>query len=894
MINNSMLDKLQIKEWLESIDNVIDYDSTDGATELVKTLANRLKSRTGINTLETVSTDYVNTILSGDEVSYPGNKIIENKLSALIRWNATAMVLKANKVSSELGGHIASYASSASLYEVGFNHFWQAPNGDKYGDMVFFQGHSSPGIYARSFIEGRLSEDRLTNFRQESAKVGLSSYPHPWLMPDYWQFPTVSMGLGPLMAIYQARFMKYMGDRGLINADGRKVWCFIGDGETSEPETLGNIHIASRENLDNLIFVINCNLQRLDGPVNGNGKIIQEMEGLFTGAGWKVIKIVWGKGWDKLLAKDSSGKLKQLMMQTVDGEYQMYRAQDGAYIRQHFFAKFPETLDLVSDMSDDDIWQLTRGGHDVDKIYAAYHEAVNNPQGKPVIILAKTIKGYGMKGEGESQNVAHQQKKLSVATLKKICEKFAIPLTDAQIEELPFLMPEKGSEEHDYLHSQRTKLGGYYPIRKPIKVKLNIPPLSTFETLLNGTKDREMSTTMAFVRMLNTLIKDKEIGKLIVPIVPDESRTFGMEGMFRQLGIWSHKGQLYTPEDSGQLMFYKEEVKGQIFQEGINEPGAISTWIAAATSYANHGMAMLPFYIYYSMFGFQRVGDLAWAAGDMRARGFLIGGTAGRTTLNGEGLQHQDGHSHIQSGLIPNCESYDPTFAYEVAVIVHHGLKEMYVENKDKFYYITVMNENYQHPEMPKGVEDGIIQGCYLLKTVSSKLAGEKNNKLIVNLMGSGTIFREVIAAADLLAEDFGIDSNIFSATSFNKLRRDGMNVTRHNMLHPLSAQQKPFITKQLETTKALTTVVATDYVRNYADQVREYIPHDYIVLGTDGYGRSDFRVALREFFEVNRYYVVIAALSGLVKNGLIEAKVLATAIKKYKINVDKLNPWEV
>jgi pyruvate dehydrogenase E1 component len=695
------------------------------------------------------------------------------------------------------------------------------------------------------------------------------------------------MGLGPLMALYQARFMKYLGDRELIKNEGRKVWCFIGDGETSEPETLGNIHIASKDKLDNLIFVINCNLQRLDGPVNGNGKIIQDLEGLFNGAGWKVIKVIWGKGWDALLAKDTTGKLKELMMETVDGEYQAFRAKDAAYIRQKFFGKKPETLELVKDMTDDDIWRLTRGGHDIDKIYAAYKEASSNPEGKPVVILAKTIKGFGMGHEGESQNVAHNTKKLSTDTLKGIRNKFNIPVTDEQIEELPFLMPDKDSIEDKYLHAQREKLGGYLPVRKPINVNLAIPPLSAFDVLLKGSGDREMSTTMAFVRILNVLVKDKEIGKLVIPIVPDESRTFGMEGMFRQLGIWSHVGQLYTPEDSSQLMFYKEDIKGQIFQEGINEPGAMSTWIAAATSYANHGLATIPFYVYYSMFGFQRIGDLAWAAGDMRARGFMIGGTAGRTTLNGEGLQHEDGHSHIQAGLIPNCDSYDPTFGYELAVIIRHGMQQMFVENKDKFFYITVMNENYTHPEIPKGVEDDIIRGAYLFRK-----AGK--SKLRVNLLGSGTIFREVIEAANLLEKDFGVSSNLISATSYNILHRDGMNITRSNMLNPTKVAKKPFITELLEKNSANVTVSATDYIRNYAEQIREYVPGRYSVLGTDGFGRSDLRAQLREFFEVNRYYIVVAALKGLADEGLIEADVVANAIKKYKILTNKSNPWEV
>ncbi|MBP9742073.1 MAG: pyruvate dehydrogenase (acetyl-transferring), homodimeric type [Burkholderiales bacterium] len=882
------IDSLQLQEWLDSIDSVIDSDSVDVAEYLLSAVAKRLKERGGKGLISSsTTTDYVNTIPVDQQPSYPGDKALEKKIAAYIRWNAAVIVAKANKENSELGGHISSYASSASLYEVGFNHFWRAPNGDNYGDMIFIQGHSSPGIYARSFVEGRLTKEQLLNFRQESKGSGLSSYPHPWLMPNYWQFPTVSMGLGPLMAIYQARYMKYMGDRGLINNDGRKVWCFIGDGETSEPETLGNIHIAKRDKLDNLIFVINCNLQRLDGPVNGNGKIIQDLEGLFHGAGWKVIKCIWGKGWDALLERDHSGKLKELMMDTIDGEYQAYRAKDGNYIRQKFFGKKPETLELVKDMTDDDIWKLTRGGHDMDKIYAAYNEAVTNPEGRPVVILAKTIKGFGMGNEGESQNVAHNTKKLSIDTLKNLRSKFVIPLTDAQIEDFPFIVLDKNSPEEKYLHAQREKLGGYLPVRHRVKANLPVLPLSAFENLLKGTEDREISTTMAFVRILNILTKDKELGKHIVPIVPDESRTFGMEGMFRQLGIWSHVGQLYTPEDSSQLMFYKEDIKGQIFQEGINEPGAMSTWIAAATSYVNHGTAMIPFYIYYSMFGFQRIGDLAWAAGDMRARGFMIGGTAGRTTLNGEGLQHEDGHSHIQAGLIPNCCSYDPTFAYELAVILCHGMREMYVENKDKFYYVTVMNENYSHPEMPQGVEEQIIKGAYLFKKVG-------RSKLSVNLMGSGTIFREVIAAADLLLKDFKITTHLIAAPSYNELCRDGNNAVRHNMLHPTNEPIKPFITELLETTKAKVTVSATDYVRNYASQIREYVPSRYIVLGTDGFGRSDSRAALREFFEVNRYYIVIAALKGLVDEGLIETQVIVDAISKYNIDPNKLNPWEV
>lgn len=881
------IDELQVREWLDSIDNVIEYDSKETASYLLKKAAKRLKDKTGLEIGKSATTEYVNTIAPMAGKPYPGDKEIEKKIAAYIRWNAAAIVAKANKNSSELGGHISSYAGSASLYEVGFNHFWVAPHENTHGDMVFFQGHSSPGIYARSYVEGRLSEEQLNNYRQESLGNGLSSYPHPWLMPNYWQFPTVSMGLGPLMSIYQARFMHYLDDRGLANTRGRKVWCFIGDGETSEPETLGNIHIASREGLDNLIFVISCNLQRLDGPVNGNGKIIQELEGLFTGASWKVIKVVWGKGWDMLLEKDKTGKLQQLMMETVDGEYQDFRSKNGGYIREKFFGKHPETLALVADLSDEDIWHLTRGGHDMDKIYAAYYDAVNNAGGKPVVILAKTIKGFGLAGGGESQNVAHNTKKLSHETLLAIRNKFKIPLSDEEVEKLPFIRLEKGSVEDKYLHARREELGGYCPVRHPINAKFEILPLSSFDAVLKTTGDKEMSTTMAFVRILNTLMKDKAIGKHVVPMVPDESRTFGMEGMFRQYGIWSHIGQLYTPEDASQLMYYKESVTGQIFQEGLNEHGAMSTWIAAATSYVNHGVSMIPFYVYYSMFGFQRTGDLAWAAGDMRARGFIIGGVAGRTTLNGEGLQHEDGHSHVQASLIPTCESYDPTFHYELATIIHHGLHEMYVENKDKFYYITVMNENYTHPDMPKGSEEGIIKGCYLFDKSTKKTVD-------VNLMGSGTIFREVIAAGELLVKDFGVNVNLYGTTSFNKLKRDGMNVNRHNMLHPTAKAKTAYITDLLASSGAKVTVAATDYIRNYAEQIREFVPGRYVVLGTDGFGRSDTRARLRDFFEVNRYYIVIAALKGLADSGKIDVKKVAEAIKKYKINTSKANPWEV
>ncbi|TXH52873.1 MAG: pyruvate dehydrogenase (acetyl-transferring), homodimeric type [Bacteroidia bacterium] len=885
--SNNNIDAVQLKEWLDSIDNVIDYDSNDTAVFLLKQIAARLKQKTGIVPFTSISTDYVNTISVDNQLPYPGNKEIEQRLDSYMRWNAIAMVCKANKISSELGGHMSSYLSIATLYEVGFNHFWRAPTNEHHGDLVFFQGHSAPGVYSRSYVEGRFNDDLLKHYRQEALQVGLSSYPHPWLMPDYWQFPTVSMGLGPLLAIYNALLMRYLGDRGLLKVTDQKVWCFIGDGETSEPETLGNINIAGREHLANLIFVINCNLQRLDGLVSGNSKIIQEMESLFLGANWKVIKVVWGSGWDELLARDKSGKLKQIMMDTIDGEYQNYRAKDGNFIRTNFFGKSPETLELVKDLSDDDIWNLTRGGHDIDKVYNAYREAVYNSENKPVVILAKTIKGYGLKGEGESQNVAHNTKKLPTDALKIVRDHLDIPITDEELADITFYRPKEDSPEAKYLHEQRAKLGGSFPIRKPVNEQLAIPSIDAFGVLLKDTGEREMSTTMAFVRILNILTKDKNIAKNVVPIVPDESRTFGMEGMFRQVGIWAHEGQKYTPEDASQLMYYKEDTKGQIFQEGINEPGAMAQWIAAATSYANFGVSTIPFYVYYSMFGFQRVGDLAWLAGDIRARGFLIGGVAGRTTLNGEGLQHEDGHSHIQAGLIPSCESYDPTFACELAVIIQHGLQEMFVENKDKFYYITVMNESYTHPELVAGSTDGIIKGCYLFKKIG-------DGKISVNLMGSGTIFREVIQAAEILASEYNLTVNIFSATSYNKLRRDGLNVTRSNKFHPLQQPEKPYITKLLEATQASLTVSATDYIRSYSDQIREYVPSEFVTLGTDGYGRSDWRTALREFFEVDCKHVVVATLSGLADAGLIDKKIVADAINKYNIDANKANPWEL
>jgi pyruvate dehydrogenase E1 component len=879
------LDPQETREWLEALEGVIAAEGPQRAHYLIEKLVDKARRR-GAWLPFHATTAYQNTIPLLRETKSPGNHELERKIRSYIRWNALAMVVQANKLTSELGGHIASFASAATLYDVGFNHFFHAPTENHGGDLLYIQGHSAPGIYARAFLEGRLSEEDLHNFRQEVDTKGLSSYPHPWLMPDFWQFPTVSMGLGPLMAIYQARFMKYLADRGLADTANRKVWCFCGDGEMDEPESLGAIGLAAREGLDNLIFVVNCNLQRLDGPVRGNSKIIQELEGDFRGAGWNVIKAIWGSKWDALLAMDEHGLLRKRMEECVDGEYQKFKAKGGAYTREHFFGKYPELLAMVANMSDAEISALNRGGHDPHKVYAAYWEATHNANGRPTVILAKTIKGYGMGKMGQALNIAHQQKKLDEQTLKDFRDRFNIPISDNDIAEAPFYKPADDSPEMRYMLERRAALGGFLPQRKPVTAPLQVPGLHVFDALLKSSEDRELSTTMAFVRMLNTLLKDKSLGAHIVPIVPDESRTFGMEGMFRQLGIWSSVGQLYDPEDADQLMFYKESKQGQILQEGINEPGAMSSWIAAATSYANHGVPMIPFYIYYSMFGFQRVGDLAWAAGDQRARGFMVGGTAGRTTLAGEGLQHQDGHSHIQAGLIPNCVSYDPTFAHELAVIVQDGLRRMYVEQENIFYYITVMNEAYTHPGLNEGSQEGILKGLYLLKPG----LGAENK---VQLMGSGTILREVIAAADLLRDDYGVSADIWSATSFNELRRDGQACSRWNMLHPNDTPKVPFITQQLAGREG-PFIAATDYVRAYADQVRECVPGRYVVLGTDGFGRSDTRRQLRKFFEVNRYYIALAALSALADEGRIGRDKVADAMTRYNIDADKPAPWTV
>ena len=879
------IDPIETQEWLDALSSVLENEGTERAHFLLENLVKYTRRR-GIHMPFDATTAYLNTIPVGKEQKSPGNHELEHRIRSIIRWNAAAMVLRAGKKDLELGGHIASFQSAATLYDVGFNHFWRAKGEGEEGDLVFVQGHSAPGIYARAYVEGRLTDEQLDNFRQEVGGNGLPSYPHPHLLPDFWQFPTVSMGLGPLMAIYQARFLKYLDSRGLSKTKGRKVWVFCGDGEMDEPESQGAIALAAREGLDNLIFVINCNLQRLDGPVRGNGKIIQELEGNFRGAGWNVLKVIWGSRWDALLARDTNNALKNRMNECLDGDYQTYKSKDGAYVREHFF-NTPELKALVANMSDDEIWALNRGGHDPHKVYAAYYEAVNNADGRPTVILAKTIKGYGMGQSGEAQNVAHQAKKMDKASLKQFRDRFGIKVTDEQIEsgDLPYIRFAEDSEEMKYLRERRNALGGYLPQRNPNNEALPIPALADFDAQLQSSGDREFSTTMAFVRVLATLLKDKQIGKRIVPIVPDESRTFGMEGMFRQYGIWNPKGQQYTPQDKDQLMFYKESVDGQILQEGINEPGAMADWIAAATSYANSDFAMIPFYIYYSMFGFQRVGDLAWAAGDMHARGFLLGGTAGRTTLNGEGLQHEDGHSHIQADLIPNCVTYDPTFQYEVAVIVHDGLRRMYVNHEDVFYYITLMNENYTHPDMPEGVEQDILKGMYLLK------AGGKGDKK-VQLMGSGTILQEVIAGAELLKADFGVEADIWSCPSFNLLHRDAIEVERFNRLHPLEAEKVPFVTSQLQGHDG-PVIAATDYIRSYADRIRAYIPNDYHVLGTDGFGRSDSRANLRRFFEVDRYNVAVAALSALAEQGKVSKETVQQAIEKYGINADVAPSWK-
>ncbi len=880
------IDPQETQEWLDALEALIENEGTERAHFLLEQLIDKAR-RTGVSLPFKATTAYLNTIPASQQPPFPGNRAMERRIRSFIRWNAMAMVVQANRKSSELGGHIASFASAATLFDVGFNHFFRATNEEQEGDLVFFQGHSAPGIYARAFLEGRLTEEDLNNFRQEVEGKGLSSYPHPWLMPNFWQFPTVSMGLGPLMAIYQARFMRYLQDRGIADTSGRKVWAFMGDGEMDEPESLGAISLAARERLDNLIFVINCNLQRLDGPVRGNGKIIQELEAVFRGAGWNVIKVIWGGYWDPLLARDKKGLLRRRMEEALDGDYQAYKAKGGAYTREHFFGKYPELLEMVANMSDEDIWRLNRGGHDPIKVYAAYKAAMEH-RGQPTVILAKTVKGYGMGEAGEGANITHSQKKMGENALRQFRDRFNIPITDEQLASVPYYKPSPDSEEMKYMRERREALGGFLPSRRSEVKRLEVPSLETFKALLEGSGERQMSTTMAYVRFLSTLVRDKKVGKYVVPIVPDEARTFGMEGMFRQLGIYSHVGQLYTPMDADQVMYYREDKQGQILQEGINEAGAMSSWIAAATAYSNHGVTMIPFYIYYSMFGFQRVGDLAWAAGDMQARGFLIGGTAGRTTLAGEGLQHQDGHSHLAAATIPNCRSYDPTFAYELAVILQSGLERMFAQGENVFYYVTVMNENYAHPPMPEGAEEGIVRGIYPFAK------GSPRKKKRVQLLGSGAILREVIAAAELLEKDWRIAADVWSVTSFTELARDAQEVERWNRLHPMEKPRSTYVTDQLAGTSG-PIVAATDYMRLYAEQLRPALAgRNYRVLGTDGYGRSDTREQLRRFFEVNRYHVVVAALKSLAEEGTVDADLVAQAIQAYGIDPEKPNPVKV
>ncbi|CUA93516.1 MULTISPECIES: pyruvate dehydrogenase (acetyl-transferring), homodimeric type [Comamonas] len=886
------LDQQESREWMDALSAVIDREGADYAHKLIEDLLEHARQNS-VDMPFSANTGYVNTIEADQEEKCPGNLEIEGRLRAYMRWNAMAMVVKANRIhppeGGDLGGHIGSFASLANMFAAGFNHFWHAENENHGGDCLYIQGHVSPGIYARAYLEGRISEEQLLNFRQEVDGKGLSSYPHPKLMPDFWQFPTVSMGLGPLMAIYQARFLKYLHARGIANTENRKVWVFCGDGEMDEVESLGAIGLASRENLDNLVFVINCNLQRLDGPVRGNGKIIQELEGEFRGAGWNVIKLLWGKGWDELLAKDKDGVLKKIMMECNDGDYQAFKANDGAYVRQHFFGRDPRALKMVEHMSDDEIWNLRRGGHDSQKVYAAF-AAANGHKGQPTVLLVKTVKGFGMGKIGEGKNNVHQTKKLSDEDIKAFRDRFNIPIPDSQIADIPFYKPADDTPEMKYLHERRKALGGYLPHRRQqADEQFTAPALDTFKAILEPTPEgREISTTQAYVRFLTQLLRDKNIGPRVVPILVDEARTFGMEGLFRQVGIYNPHGQQYTPVDKDQVMYYREDKAGQILQEGINEAGGMSSWIAAATSYSHSNRVMIPFYVYYSMFGFQRIGDLAWAAGDLQARGFLLGGTSGRTTLNGEGLQHEDGHSHILANTIPNCVSYDPTFAHEVAVIMQDGLRRMVQNQENIFYYITLLNENYPMPGLEAGTEEQILKGMYMVKP------GQKvpESGLRVQLLGSGTILRESFFAQELLEKDWGVAADVWSCPSFNELTREGQEVDRFNMLHPLEAAKVPFVSQQLAAHPG-PVVASTDYMKAYAEQIRPYMPkgRTYKVLGTDGFGRSDFRAKLREHFEVNRHYIVVAALRGLADEGKINATTVAEAIKKYGINVDKINP---
>ncbi len=881
------IDVAETSEWLEALDAVVAHDGLDRARHLLTRVVERAQ-HSGTGPIASLNTPYVNTIPPEREAQLPGDPAVERRLRSIVRWNAMAMVVRANKDNSGLGGHIATYGSLATLMEVGFNHFWRAggPDSEHGGDLVYFQGHSSPGNYARSFLEGRLTAEQLDGFRREVSTDGLSSYPHPWLMPDYWQFPTVSLGIGAITSIYQARFMKYLQARGLAQTDGRKVWAFLGDGEMDEPESMGATALAGREHLDNLIWVVNCNLQRLDGPVRGNGKIIQELESDFRGAGWNVIKVIWGARWDPLLAADTDDRLVKVMEDCVDGEYQTFKSRDGAYVREHFFGRDPVLLERVEHMSDEEIWLLNRGGLDQQKVYAAYHEAARHT-GQPTVILAKTIKGYGMGVSGEGQMITHQAKKMTEDALLTFRDRFELPLTDEQVRAAEYYKPPEDSPEMQYLRERREELGGSLPNRRRRAEPLHVPEVDIFKGQLEGTGDREISTTMAFVRVLAALLRDKQLGKHIVPIIPDESRTFGMEGLFRQIGIYSPVGQLYQPEDSEQLMFYKEDQHGQILEEGITEAGSVSSFIAAGTSYSAHDVQMVPFYIYYSMFGYQRVGDLIWAAGDTRTRGFMLGGTAGRTTLNGEGLQHADGHSHMLFPVVPNCRAYDPTFGFELAVIIQDGLQRMLVDQEDVFYYLTLMNENYRHPEMPEGSREGILRGMYLLWE-SGPSDGPR-----VQLLGSGTILREAMSAAELLESEWGVGADVWSVTSFTELRRDGLEVERWNMLHPLEEQRRAYVTESLSR-RGGPTIASTDYMRGFADQIRQWVPGGYRVLGTDGFGRSDSREALRRFFEVDRHYVVVAALKELADRGEIEPKRVQEAIERYGLDAEAPMPTKV
>lgn len=879
-------DALETKEWLEALESVLENEGPERAHYLMERLVDLARRRGALIPFSS-NTAYVNTIPAHMEAHSPGNLEYEERLRSWMRWNAMAMVVKANRADGDLGGHISSFASLANMLGTGFNHFWHAPSENHGGDLLYIQGHSSPGIYARAFLEGRITEEQLLNFRREVDGKGLSSYPHPKLMPEFWQFPTVSMGLGPLMAIYQARFLKYLHARGIANTENRKVWVFCGDGEMDEPESMGAIGMAAREQLDNLVMVVNCNLQRLDGPVRGNGKIIQELEADFRGAGWNVVKVIWGSNWDPLLAKDKDGILQRVMMETVDGEYQNYKAKDGAYVRKHFFGKHPKLLEMVANMSDDDIWRLTRGGHDPHKIYAAFKNAQEN-KGTPTVLLVKTVKGFGMGKSGEARNTAHQTKKLDDEAVREMRDRFNIPIPDDKLKDIPFFKPDDDAPEMQYLHERRKALGGYLPQRRPqADEKLPVPSLDAFKAVLEPTAaGREISTTQAYVRVISTLLKDKEVGQRVVPILVDESRTFGMEGLFRQIGIFNQQGQLYEPVDKDQVMYYREDKAGQILQEGINEAGGMCSWIAAATSYSTNNRVMIPFYTFYSMFGMQRVGDLVWLAGDIRARGFLMGGTAGRTTLNGEGLQHEDGHSHIIAATVPNCVPYDPTFAHEVAVIIQDGLRRMVGEQEDVFYYITIMNENYEQPGLKAGQEEGILKGMYLFQE------GDKAAKHRVQLMGSGTILRESIFAAELLKNDWGIAADVWSCPSFTLLARDGQDVDRWNLVHPSDEPRVPYVSQLLKDSTG-PIVATTDYMRLFAEQIRAYMPkgRNYKVLGTDGFGRSDSRAKLREFFEVNRYYITVAALKALAEDGVLSPSVVAQAIAKYGIDPNKPNP---